>query len=27
VRLLVASQTDGKKTPLRQVEVPIKIPG
>lgn len=26
VRLLVASQTDGKKTPMRQVEVPIKIP-
>ncbi|HEX3530629.1 MAG TPA: VWA domain-containing protein [Thermoanaerobaculia bacterium] len=26
VQLLVASQTDGKKTPLRQVEVPIKIP-
>ena len=26
VQLLVASQTDGKKTPLRQIEVPIKIP-
>jgi len=26
VRLLIASQTDGKKTPLRQVAVPIKIP-
>ncbi|HEX3530630.1 MAG TPA: VWA domain-containing protein [Thermoanaerobaculia bacterium] len=26
VQLLVASQTDGKKTPLRQVKVPIKIP-